>query len=127
MDWATTLSFSSFAFVAAFTPGPNNIMLAASGANFGFQPLCHILLAFVLAFCLLLLLAGFGLVNLFALIPEFYPILKFFSFLFLLYMAWKIATATTPEQGGRTTPLRLCRQRCFKWSTRRLFRLLSAL
>ena len=61
-----------------------------------------------------MLLAGFGLVNLFALIPELYAILKFFSFLFLIYMAWKIATATTPEQGGRTTPLRLWQAALFQ-------------
>ena len=30
-------SMITFAFVAAITPGPNNIMLAASGANFGFK------------------------------------------------------------------------------------------
>jgi len=35
MDIASTLGFSLFATIAAFTPGPNNLMLAASGANFG--------------------------------------------------------------------------------------------
>ena len=114
MDWATTLSFSSFAFVAAFTPGPNNIMLAASGANFGFRATLPHIIGICLGFCLLVLMAGFGLANLFALIPELYAILKFFSFLFLLYMAWKIATATTPEQGGRTTPLRLWQAALFQ-------------
>ena len=114
MDWATTLSFSSFAFVAAFTPGPNNIMLAASGANFGFWATLPHIIGICLGFCLLVLMAGFGLANLFALIPELYAILKFFSFLFLLYMAWKIATATSPEQGSRATPLRLWQAALFQ-------------
>ena len=30
------LAMVSFAFVMAFTPGPNNIMLTASAVNFGF-------------------------------------------------------------------------------------------
>ena len=114
MDWPTILSFSSFAFVAAFTPGPNNIMLAASGANFGFRATLPHIIGICIGFCLLVLMAGFGLANLFALIPELYTILKFISFLFLLYLAWKIATATAPEQGGRATPLRLWQAALFQ-------------
>jgi len=114
MDWPTILSFSSFAFVAAFTPGPNNIMLAASGANFGFRATLPHIIGICIGFCLLVLMAGFGLANLFALIPELYTILKFVSFLFLLYLAWKIATAAAPEQGGRTTPLRLWQAALFQ-------------
>jgi len=114
MDWPTILSFSSFAFVAAFTPGPNNIMLAASGANFGFRATLPHIIGICIGFCLLVLMAGFGLANLFALIPEIYTILKFVSFLFLLYLAWKIATAAAPEQGDRTTPLRLWQAALFQ-------------
>ena len=114
MDWPTILSFSSFAFVAAFTPGPNNIMLAASGANFGFRATLPHIIGICIGFCLLVLMAGFGLTNLFALIPELYTILKFVSFLFLLYLAWKIATAAAPKQGGRTTPLRLWQAALFQ-------------
>ena len=36
MDAASTAAFALFAAVAAFTPGPNNVMLASSGATFGF-------------------------------------------------------------------------------------------
>ena len=37
MTLASLISFSIFALTAAVTPGPNNIMLAASGANYGFR------------------------------------------------------------------------------------------
>ena len=114
MDWPTILSFSSFAFVAAFTPGPNNIMLAASGANFGFRATLPHIIGICVGFCLLVVMTGFGLANLFALIPKLYMILKFVSLLFLLYLAWKIATATAPEQGGRATPLRLWQAALFQ-------------
>ena len=35
MDYTAIISFSIFASIAAITPGPNNLMLAASGANYG--------------------------------------------------------------------------------------------
>ena len=50
MDSSTLISFATFAMVSAFTPGPNNVMLAASGANFGFRGPCRIFLAFCLGF-----------------------------------------------------------------------------
>ena len=34
MDSVNLIALSTFAAIAAFTPGPNNLMLAASGANF---------------------------------------------------------------------------------------------
>ena len=37
MDTTSLLAVITFAIVTAFTPGPNNLMLAASGANFGFR------------------------------------------------------------------------------------------
>ena len=41
MDAASTAAFTLFAAVAAFTPGPNNVMLASSGATFGFIRRCR--------------------------------------------------------------------------------------
>ncbi|MFZ8993163.1 MAG: LysE family translocator, partial [Candidatus Puniceispirillaceae bacterium] len=82
MDLSTALSFTLFAFVAAFTPGPNNVMLAASGANFGFRAsLPHIFGVFT-GFILLVVAAGFGLAGLFAAFPALYDILKIISIIF---------------------------------------------
>jgi hypothetical protein len=106
MDLPTLLSFSLFAFVAAFTPGPNNVMLAASGANFGFRAsLPHILGVFA-GFMILVVAAGFGLASLFAALPALYDILKIISILFLLYLAWKIANAGRAETRHDDRPLR---------------------
>tara|TARA_B100000989_G_scaffold297649_1_gene284140 strand:- start:209 stop:820 length:612 start_codon:yes stop_codon:yes gene_type:complete len=97
MDSSTLISFATFAIVSAFTPGPNNVMLAASGANFGFcRTLPHIL-GILVGFCSLVAAAGHGLSILFAMMPWLYNMLKVISFLFLLYLAWKIGIA------GRTT------------------------
>lgn len=114
MDLPTLLSFSLFAFVAAFTPGPNNVMLAASGANFGFRAsLPHILGVFT-GFTILVVAAGFGLASLFAALPALYDILKIISILFLLYLAWKIANEGHAETRHDDRPLRFWQAAMFQ-------------
>jgi threonine/homoserine/homoserine lactone efflux protein len=114
MDWPTILSFSTFAFVAAFTPGPNNIMLAASGANFGFRASLAHIAGICVGFCLLVVGAGFGLSGLFAAFPGLYEILKGLSLLFLLYLAWKIGSAGKTETQHRDRPLRFWQAAAFQ-------------
>jgi threonine/homoserine/homoserine lactone efflux protein len=93
MDSSTIISFATLATVAGFTPGPNNVMLAASGANFGFRQTLPHILGIVFGFCTLVVAAGLGLATLFATLPWLYDTLKIISFLFLLYLAWKIGRA----------------------------------
>ena len=97
MESSTLISFATFAMVAAFTPGPNNVMLAASGANFGFRQTLPHIFGILVGFCSLVLAAGLGLATFFAMMPWLYDVSKVFSVLFLLYLAWKIGSA------GRTT------------------------
>ena len=47
------VAMASFAFVMAFTPGPNNVMLTASAANFGFVPSIPHMLGVTLGFVVL--------------------------------------------------------------------------
>ena len=68
MDTSTIISFTTFAIVAGFTPGPNNIMLAASGANFGFQRTLPHIFGIVAGFCTILVGSGFGLAKIFFLL-----------------------------------------------------------
>ena len=68
-------------------------MLAASGANFGFRQTLPHILGIVFGFCTLVVAAGLGLATLFATLPWLYDTLKIISFLFLLYLAWKIGSA----------------------------------
>lgn len=78
------------------TPGPNNIMLTASGANYGFRrTLPHI---FGIAIgCLLLFSAlALGLGRAFEVYPVLQTGLKIFGSVYLLWLAWKIATAPPP-------------------------------
>ena len=65
-----------FAFVSSVTPGPNNLMLMASGANFGFRRSIPHMLGIAAGFTLMVFLVGVGLVRVFDLFPVSHLILK---------------------------------------------------
>jgi threonine/homoserine/homoserine lactone efflux protein len=69
-------AMASFAFVMAFTPGPNNVMLTASAANFGFVPSIPHMLGVTLGFVVLVAASGAGLGTLFVAVPAIQTVLK---------------------------------------------------
>nr|WP_298411992.1 LysE family translocator [uncultured Halomonas sp.] len=89
------------------TPGPNNVMLTASGANYGYwRTLPHIL--GIMAGCFVLFSAiALGLGLLFERYPLFQSFLKILGSIYLLYLAWKIANAPPPNLNaqGQGRPL----------------------
>lgn len=87
------LALAAFALVSSLTPGPNNLMLMASGTNFGFARTVPHMLGVSLGFVLMVVMVGLGLVGIFKAFPVSYVILKWVSVVYLLYLAWKIATA----------------------------------
>ena len=105
MDSSTLISFATFAVVAAFTPGPNNVMLAASGANYGFRRTLPHIFGILVGFCSLVVAAGLGLATLFMIMPWLYDVLKVISVLFLLYLAWKIGSAGCATTKHKDRPL----------------------
>ena len=97
-------SMFTFAFVAAITPGPNNIMLAASGANFGFKKTIPHIAGVVVGFFFVLLLVGLGLGQLFDAFPIVRQIFRILALGFIFYLAWRIAnsgTSNDEEAKGR--------------------------
>jgi threonine/homoserine/homoserine lactone efflux protein len=94
------LSLYLFALAACATPGPNNIMLMASGVNFGLRrSLPHVLGAWT----------GVPLLMLTA--------LHLAALVYLLYLAWRIATASPPASGGATAarPFTFLQAAAFQW------------
>jgi threonine/homoserine/homoserine lactone efflux protein len=85
--------FLVFAFVSSITPGPNNLMLMASGANFGVRRTLPHVTGVVLGFGFMNLAMGLGLAELFRLLPWLYPILRYGAALYILYLAYRMATA----------------------------------
>ncbi|MCA0872940.1 LysE family translocator [Seohaeicola saemankumensis] len=105
-----------FAFVSSITPGPNNLMLMASGANFGFRRTIPHMLGVGLGFVLMVLLVGIGLVQVFDAYPLSHDLLKAVSVVYLLWLAWKIAHAApvTPGTGGGR-PMTFLQAAAFQW------------
>lgn len=78
------------------TPGPNNIMLTASGAIYGFRRTLPHLFG-ILAGCFLLFSGiALGLGTLFEQVPVLQAVLRVVGSAYLLYLAWLIATAPPP-------------------------------
>ncbi len=116
MTYETIAALGLFAFVSSITPGPNNLMLMASGANFGFRRTLPHMLGVNLGFILMIFLVGMGLIKIFDLYPISYTILKIFSVVYLSYLAYKIATATPPKDAEKQgKPFTFLQAAAFQW------------
>ncbi len=120
MAYELMTGLATFALVSSITPGPNNLMLMASGANYGFQRTIPHMLGVGLGFTLMVLLVGIGLVHLFDAWPPSYTILKVVSVAYLLYLAWKIAISAAPgsnasEAAAGGEPITFIQAVLFQW------------
>jgi threonine/homoserine/homoserine lactone efflux protein len=112
------LALLVFAFVSSVTPGPNNLMLLASGVNFGFRRTIPHMLGIGIGFFILLLAVGFGLGALIETMPSFYTSLKFAGGAYMLYLAWKIATSRSigeTKGSDRGEPMTFFQAAAFQW------------
>ena len=116
MTYELLTALFAFALVTVITPGPNNLMLMASGANFGFRRTLPHMLGIGLGFPGMIFLVGIGVMQLFDLWPLSYTILKVFSVAYLLYLAWKIANAAPPKDANAEgKPLTFLQSAAFQW------------
>ncbi len=112
----TLLALAVFAFVSSVTPGPNNLMLMASGANFGFRRTVPHMLGVGLGFSFMVVLVGLGVAGLFAAFPAAHVALKWASVGYMLWLAWKIANAAPPREGAAGgVPLTFLQAAAFQW------------
>lgn len=116
MNTETFTALALFAFVSSATPGPNNLMLMASGANYGFRRTIPHMFGISLGFLVLMLLAGIGLVRVFDTYPVSHTILKGLNVIYMVYLAWKIATAApVKERSASSTPMTFLQAAAFQW------------
>lgn len=111
------LALLVYAFVTSITPGPNNLMLLASGVNFGFRRTIPHMLGIGAGFLLLLLGVGFGLGAVLAAFSSLHVGLKVAGGTYLLYLAWKIASSRTlgaPAEAG-AEPMTFLQAAAFQW------------
>lgn len=112
----TLIALVIFALANSMTPGPNNIMLTASGATFGYWRSMPHMLGIVFGFPVMTLAVGFGLGEIFRLYPPLHAILKWMGAAYLLYLAWRVMQAGDPAAGeAAKQPLSFTEAALFQW------------
>jgi threonine/homoserine/homoserine lactone efflux protein len=117
-QFPSALILASIPFLASmgFTPGPNNIMVASSGVNFGFRATLPHMLGITFGFPVMLLIVGIGLGGVFVAFPPLHAALKYICIAYLLYLAWRIATASALREDQRAPkPLTFIQAAAFQW------------
>ena len=105
-----------FAFVSSITPGPNNLMLLASGVNFGFWRTVPHMLGIGAGFVTLLMSVGLGLGAVLTSFPALHMALKFAGGAYLLYLAWRIAMSRSIDKdAGNGRPMSFLSAAAFQW------------
>lgn len=114
--WSLALPLGMFIVVSSITPGPNNVMLTASGANFGYQRSLPHMLGITVGASVMLLLVGAGLGAVFVQWPWLYVALQWVGAAYLLWLAWQIAHAAKVGQApGTAQPLGFWQAAAFQW------------
>src|SRR4051812_23426897 len=88
------LALASFCLVSTITPGPNNMMLLASGATFGIRRTLPHMLGVSGGCVAMVFVLGWGLATVATRVPAFWTVLHLVSVGYLLWLAWRIATST---------------------------------
>ncbi len=107
----------AFAFVTSVTPGPNNMMLLASGVNFGVRRSVPHMLGISLGFMLLVIAVGLGLGQLFERVPLLFTALRYLGAAYMLYLAWRIAGSAAPDTRAAEPgkPFTFVQAAAFQW------------
>jgi len=110
------LALAGFSFVSSITPGPNNLMLLASGVNYGFRQTMPHMLGIAGGFAILLGCIGFGLGQLLERFPTAFMVIKFAGGSYLIYLAYRIATSGPIKKGkDKGRPMRFIEAALFQW------------
>ena len=105
-----------FGVIAAVTPGPNNVMLTTTGLNFGVRRGVPHLLGICIGFPVMLALIGLGFGTLFQLYPILHEAIRIVGIVYLLYLAWKIATTrTVAGESSQSKPINFWQAAAFQW------------
>ena len=98
------LPLLTLCMIQSGTPGPNNIMLTASGKNFGFIKTIPHMLGVVLGYLTLLAVLGLGLITIFEQYPIVQEILKYIGACYLLYLAYRIYSSDNKDDPSKSRP-----------------------
>jgi threonine/homoserine/homoserine lactone efflux protein len=117
MSQQLLIAFVTFAFVMAFTPGPNNIMLLSSGVTYGFRRTVPHMMGVSFGFAFMVGAVGFGLATVFIRYPLLQDVLKYLGAAYLIYLAVAIAFSGSAEPDQQTSrgPMSFWGAALFQW------------
>lgn len=117
MSYEVVMALAVFAFVTSVSPGPGNLLLLASAANFGFVRSVPQILGITLGFKSVLLGVGLGLGAVLAAAPALAAAIRIAGAAYLLYLAWRIASSRAPLKDAEAAarPLTFLESAAFQW------------
>jgi threonine/homoserine/homoserine lactone efflux protein len=108
------LALVAFSVVSSGSPGPNNVLLWASGAAFGFRPTMPHIVGTALGIGVLALMAAAGLAAIVSAVPTTAVVMKVGASVYLLYLAWQVAGARALKRGELARPMSVVQAAAFQ-------------
>lgn len=108
------LALVAFSIVSSGSPGPNNVLLWASGAAFGFKPTVPHVVGTALGIGALALIAAAGLAAIVTAAPTLAAVMKLAASAYLLSLAWQVAGAHALERGQLSRPMSVVQAAAFQ-------------
>ena len=98
-------AFWTYTLITAMTPGPNNILALSSATTHGFRQSTRVLAGMSLGFLIVMLLCAGISFSLAVIDPAAVHLLSWAGAAYIVWLAWKIATSPTKEDGLQTKPI----------------------
>lgn len=115
MNFEALTALAGIAISMTWTPGPNNAMLSASGANYGWRRCMPHALGVTVGFPIMLILVALGLEHALAEFPIIMEVLSWIGFAMITWFAYRIATASSARDSTRGRPLTFFEAVGFQW------------
>ena len=115
MNLEDLAALSGIALALTCGPGPNNAMLSASGANYGWRRSIPHAMGVTVGFPLMILAIAMGLERVLGAFPRIVEILSWVGFAMILWYAWRIATAGGTSEQVKDRPLAFMQAIAFQW------------
>jgi threonine/homoserine/homoserine lactone efflux protein len=109
------LPFATYSWVMWITPGPNNVMLTASGANFGFRRTLPHMLGICAGFALQMLAVCAGLGAIFSRWPHLQDGLRWLGAAYLLWLGWRLLRPAQADARKAPRPLTFLEAAAFQF------------
>jgi len=116
MPFETFAALLALVFVTSFTPGPNNLMVTASGVNFGFRRTVPHMAGITIGFQALISACAAGLGLVFTAFPALQTVLKIAGAIYMLWLAWKVANSgPSSDDPDLAKPMTFWQAFLFQW------------